>query len=304
MSTVQSSQADEWYPGLPDTTFGSWANASQAGLSHAKRAKQWFRSPAAMSVAEVMFGQFETDKYWIRASGYFVSPKGAPENFGYLEPMTVRSVGFGMIPVEATIQVSQRREGGYPAPVEVLLRYNAIKYPGTTRVDRDYQETLIQDSLNVRVLSVRVDDVDLGLNGDCRTETPAPVTMRGPAYRMDRVNERSAEEWFRAQDPSTYYHPTFGGQLTGTMTIPPFTGCTTTTGDDLSDLLTLSASGPDNPVIARTSWSCAYDVNGAPAPLPPGASNPKLGGEAGGSSPGMDTCAGPKPFEYPARDDR
>src|SRR6478609_8540427 len=127
LTTAQSSQADdepEWYPGLPDLTFGTWSNASQGGLSYARRAKQWFRTPAAMTTAEVAIPPNDPDdpgKGSVRAEAYFVSPKGAPANYGYLEPMTVRSVGFGMIPVEATVQVSQRRENGFPVPVRVRL---------------------------------------------------------------------------------------------------------------------------------------------------------------------------------------
>jgi len=315
MSTVQSSEADEWYPGLPDASFGAWTNASQSGLSYAKRAKQWFRSPTGMTVAEVFYGNEpgEVGRNWVRGQGYFVSPKGAPANYGYLEPMTVRSVGFGIMPVEATIQVSQRRENGYPIPVDVLLRSELIRYPGSARLDRSYPESVIRDSLNVRVLSVRIDGVDLGLNGDCRTVEPAPVVMRSPAYVIEDAyrygsNDTYIREWYLRQDPSTYYHPSRGGQFTGTMTIPPFTGCTTAAGDDLSELLTLSASGPDNPISARSGWPCAVEVNGAQSPMPPGASNPKLGTAAGGETrfEGQPTtgCAGTKPFEYPVRGER
>lgn len=302
LTTAQSSQADEWYPGLPDASFGTWANTSQGGLSYARRAKQWFRTPAAMTAAEYAIGQEPDDgsKQWIRAEAYFVSPKGAPANYGYLEPMTVRSVGFGLMPVEATVQISQRRAGNYPVPVKVLMRTRLYSSTGGVLWDRQsFPTNVIEDSMNVRIVSVRVDGVDLGLNGDCRTVTPAPVRMTTPAY--DRPIENDVE-WYRTHDPATYYHPMFGGQLTGSITIPPFTGCTTKAGDDLSRLMTLSVSGPDNPVAARTGWSCEFVVNGALGPTPPGASNPKLGGEVGGRASGFaDTCPGPKPFEYPAR---
>jgi hypothetical protein len=302
MTTAQSSQADEWYPGLPDASFGTWVSSSQGGISYARRAKQWFRTPAAMTTAEFAIGQEPDDisKQWIRAEAYFVSPTGAPGNYGYLEPMTVRSVGFGLMPVEATVQISQRRTGTHPVPVKVLMRTNYYSSTGGPLWDRiSFPSTVIEDSMNVRILSVRVDGVDLGLNGDCRTATPAPVTMRTPAYDRPVENE---VEWYRTNDPATYYHPQYGGQLTGSITIPPFTGCTTEAGDDLSRLMTLSVSGADNPVSARTGWPCEFYVDGAPAPAPPGASSPKLGGKAGGRASGwMDSCPGPKPFVYPAR---
>jgi hypothetical protein len=309
LTTAQSSQADdepEWYPGLPDTTFGTWSNAAQGGLSYARRAKQWFRTPAAMVVAEVAIIATDDDltTNYIRAEANFVSPKGAPANYGYLAPMTVRSVGFGLMPVEATVQVSQRRVDGYPAPLKVLLtrKYSATGANPNLLNHVKYLETLIQDSLEVRILSVRVDGVDLGLNGDCRTVEPAPVTLRTPVYDRPANNER---EWYRTHDPSTYWDAIFGGEMNGSMTIPPFTGCTTTAGDDLSRLMTLSVSGADNPVVARSGWPCDLSENGAAAPLPPGAASPKLATEAGAKAGGLtEYCPGPKPFDYPEREDR
>jgi hypothetical protein len=311
MSSVQSSQADdpEWYPGLPDTTFGQWTVAAQGGISYAKRAKQWFRSPQGLSVAEVIFGklpgQGDGDGIF-RVGAHFVSPKGAPANYGYLEPMTVRSVGFGMIPVEATVQVSQRRENGFPVPLNTLMRNDSTVIPAhgnePRRVENHYFSTTIKDSLNVQILSVRVDGLDVGLNGDCRTVEPAPITLSTPDYTTpDGFTE---VEWYRTHDPATYWNPLYGGQFSGTMTIPPFTGCTTTAGDDLSDLLTLSASGPDNPIMARNGWPCSFVKDATAAPAPPGISNPKLATESGSYSPGVPYCAGAKPFDYPAREDR
>lgn len=316
LTTAQSSRADddyEWYPGLPEATFGNWSNASQGGMSYAKRAKQWFVAPVGMTVAEFINENDPDDigSKWIRAEGYIVSPPGAPANYGYLEPMTVRSVGFGLMPVEATVQISQRFEGGYPVPIQVKLdTYTVIepRPPGdsnpTMIQNTTFKATTISDSFDVRILNVKVDGVDLQLNGDCRTVTPAPVEMTSPEYIINDMERHPGyeQEWYRSHDPSTYFHPIRGGQLSGTITIPPFTGCTTTAGDDLSDLLTLSASGPGNPVMARTGWPCAFEEGGISAPAPPGASNPKAATAAGGQADGGRECPGVKPFEYPQRE--
>ena len=322
--SAQSSRADdepEWYPGLPDATLGRWATASQGSLSYARRAKQWFISPAGMAVADydVIDGPLDVStgqRQQIPANGYFISPKGAPANYGYLEPMTVRSVGFGMIPVEATVQVSQRRENGLPVPVRVQLdaRWSPVyTIGGRTTVDFTTADTKVSDSFNVQILAVKVDGVDLGLNGDCRTVEPAPVSMTGPGYTIkdyfrDGVGNPTYGEltWYLEHDVSTYYHPLKGGELTGTMTIPPFTGCTTTAGDDLSSLLTLSVSGADNPVKARSGFPCYFEKDGIPAPAPPGVSNPRLGSGHAYSPPPMNPayCPGVKAFEYPARSDQ
>jgi len=314
MSTVQSSHADdepEWYPGLPDATFGQWIGASSGGLSYARRAQQWFRSPSGMSAVQFTFGSDGPSEPWIRAEVYFVSPKGAPANYGYLEPMTVRSVGFGLIPVEATVQVSQRFADGFPVPLKLKLstHYDTHRddYGQITGVDQHYRSILIEDSFNVRILSVRVDGVDLGLDGDCRTVEPAPVTMSSPAYVRYDADQVEEGEWYRRQDPATYFHPVFGGTLTGSLTIPAFTGCTTTAGDDLSNLLTLSVSGPDNPLSARSGWQCEFRVGGINAPPPPGVSNPMLGADPARPKAKMSDprwCAGSRPFEYPEREGR
>ncbi|TYL55927.1 hypothetical protein FXB39_01640 [Nocardioides sp. BGMRC 2183] len=314
MSSATSSQAeDQWYPGLPEATFGNWVNAAQGGMSYAKRAQQWFVSPMGMTTAEVYIEQ-NPDNYnhkWVRAAGYFISPKGAPANYGYLEPMKVRSVGFGLMPVEATIRISQRFADGYPVPVRVkLAMINEFRQrppgdptPGMIQ-DRAFLESTISDRFNVEIIDVKVDGVDLQLDGNCRTVKPAPVTLVSPAFRIEDVTRYPTyqDDWFRAHDPSTYYHPQYGGELKGTMTIPPFTGCTTAAGDDLSDLLTLSASGPDNTVLARTGWPCPYVKNGANAPAPPGVSNPGLGsGHAPSKELDPRYCPGVKAFDYPDR---
>jgi hypothetical protein len=313
LGNAQSSQARdyEWYPGLPDASFGNWTNASQGGMSYAKRAQQWFVTPMAMTTAEFINEQ-NPDRpgdMWVRAEGYFISPKGAPDNYGYLEPMTVRSAGFGLMPVEATVQISQRRKNGYPVPVRVKLGANYTYTPdgngGSARVDIEYPSVTIKDSFNVRILSVRVDGVDVGLTGDCRTTAPAPVTMRSPRFVRDDIQGKVEADWFRGRDPSSYFHPYYGGQLTGTMTIPPFTGCTTKSGDDMSGLMTVSASGQGNTVIARAGWPCPFAQGGSVTPAPPGVSNPGLGG-GHAPSPELDPryCPGVQPFEYPRRGER
>jgi hypothetical protein len=117
------------------------------------------------------------------------------------------------------------------------------------------------------------------------------------------------QEWFRQADPNAFFSPEWGGTLNGTIDIPPFTGCTTASGDDLSALMTLSASGPDNPVSARIGWRCfVLDEEGSPRPLRAGENTPKAakiasdaggrGGETGLNGP----CDyGTQKFDYPVR---
>ncbi|QWF24142.1 hypothetical protein KM427_10870 [Nocardioides sp. LMS-CY] len=320
---AQSSRADEWYPGLPDpdgTTGSSWGGASQGGISYAKRAKQWFRSPDGMVTftAALIYEPREPDSWSYGAFGeaYIVSPNGAPENYGYMAPITVRSVGFGLMPVEATVQISQRRENGYPIPLTTTLRGTDYYEPGIQDPVRQVaSETVVEDAFNIQILQVRVDGVDLDLSGDCRTVTPAPMRVVGPSYTipfprsyLDESGRADIKLWFRSQDPSTFFSPLYGGELTGTITIPPFTGCTTASGDDLSKLMTLSVSGPDNPVSARVGWPCVVPKEGTEWPLAPGQATPGSTIEdAHPTSTGNDGlqdvrgCNGTKKFVYPER---
>jgi hypothetical protein len=327
--TVQSSsQADEWYPGLPDNvgrdyfpapygSTGTWGGAAQGGMSYATRAKQWFRTSDGM--VTYVAGGFSTGEdpvthintYGVRGAAFFVSPKGAPANYGYLAPMTVRSVGFGLMPVEATVQISQRRENGYPIALTTNIGGRTFYDPsfpgGASKQEGD--PTPVSDAVNVQILKVKVDGVDLGLTGDCRTKTPAPLNVSTPAFTIPvafqpphdpTIDVSYIAEWFRTHDPSTYFNPFYGGQLKGTITIPPFTGCTTKSGDDLSALMTLSVSGPDNPVTAVVAWPCA---TGGGAPLPPGADTPKGVPDGWRSKVGDNGCHGAKKLPYPDRPD-
>jgi hypothetical protein len=322
--TAQSSRADEWYPGLPDPasdTSQDWQAASQGGLTYATRAKQWFRSPDAM-VTFTALAKVDSDvvgdvrRYHATGRAYMVSPEGAPANYGYLPPITVRSVGFGLIPVEATVQVSQRRENGYPIASEAILSgadyYDPASATGFSR--QVAEPTVVEDAFNVQILAVKVDGVDLALTGDCRTVTPAPVHMVGPGYTIpepfgvpaDHAFLNNQEKFFQTADPSTFFNPLWGGQLDGTITIPAFTGCTTASGDDLSALMTLSVSGPGNPISARIGFPCHRQLAGAEYPLAPGQSTPKstlVDGWVPTKGSGIAGCTGTQKFAYPDRPD-
>jgi hypothetical protein len=314
----QSSHGEEEWPGLPDGD-GSYASvyggAAQGGMAYAKRAKQWARSPDGMVTysAGSVFGREDGDcrsrcvrHFSANGRAFIVSPEGAPAPYGYLAPMTVRSVGFGLMPVEATVQISQRRKDGYPVPFEASLpgeelydaaRGGVVSIVGNPTEVRD-------NAVNVQVLKVLVDGVDLALTGDCRTVTPAPMKMTSLRYVIPlegKDKNTAVREWFSSADPGSYFHPDWGGTLTGTITIPPFTGCTTASGDDLSNLLTLSASGPDNPVSARMGGICAINFEGGQRPLRPGENTPRAASAATAGQSANKCDYGTKKFEYPAR---
>ncbi|MDQ6523629.1 hypothetical protein RB608_08470 [Nocardioides sp. LHD-245] len=273
---VASQAAPMPYPGLPEPTIepGNWMWVRQIGMSETVKAKQHVAVPPLTLAA--YGGSLPTggdpapgEPYHMLTGGdaAFVSPPGSPEPYGYMPPIRVRTVGFGLLPAEATIQISQRRRGdGSIVPIHAEVNY--FMMPDKTRTLPD---TVIEDAFEVRVIQVKLDGVDVGISGNCRTVRPAPVTMIGPGYTAPGEHNQSNEDlmaYLDSLDVESYFDPVFGGQLTGTIEIPPFTGCTTQSGDDLSAMLTLSASGPGNRVVARARAACALESNFNLPPAP------------------------------------
>src|SRR5699024_844849 len=102
-------------PGLPDPVFhpGGWVPVQQLGMAEAAKAQQWVAVPplSVTSWSSVINPELDPEPgIAIRETGvgdtFFVSPPGAPDPYGHLPPLRVRTVGFGLLPVEATVHVS------------------------------------------------------------------------------------------------------------------------------------------------------------------------------------------------------
>jgi len=290
---AKASTADDWYPGIPPndgTVDDTWYNSAAGGLGYSNLAKQWFRTPAQMATTRTKVYPFgplipdgngnEVASFHVMGKALIVSPPGAPANYGYMAPVTVRSVGFGMMPVEATMQISQRFKDGYPIPIQADLYADWVNNPAHPKglAAEVMKPAVVEDAFNVRILKVKIDGVDVGLNGDCRTVTPAPVHLVGPAYRIDDPLRYDGYEndWYATHDPRTFFNPFHGGFMKGTIDIPAFTGCTTRTGGDISGLMTKSASGPGNPIQAVSGVPLCYNmIDGAQWPVAPAHNTPK-----------------------------
>lgn len=205
---------------------------------------------------------------------FFVSPPGAPDPYGHLPPLRVRTVGFGLLPVEATVQVSQRRANGLPIPIRATL--------GTDTLDDGTDvntEAHVDDAFEVRITQVLVDGVDLGIGPNCRTIKPAPVQITSPRFIIPQWARSDPEGYLHSLDPATYYHPFYGGQLQGTIDMPHFSGCVTKSGDDVSPMITLSVSGPSNRVVFRArACDAIAGEQGESIPLQPGQYEPEAAG--------------------------
>ncbi|MFL6123238.1 DUF6801 domain-containing protein [Actinophytocola sp.] len=139
---------------------------------------------------------------------------------------------FGAIPTTGTMQLKQLDTGSV-----------YIWFQGTTA-----GEVTARLRLSVQLLEAYVNGTKVKLGRNCMTETPIDAVLKAT--------------------PATY-SITNGGVLTGTVTIPPFSGCGET--EDLDPLLTGLISGPNNYVKMTQGKVCSLGngVNCPPvAPTP------------------------------------
>lgn len=274
-SQAPGTAAEGPYPGLPDLSVegssnGGWAGIVQTGMSQMTRAKQAVRIPLATAAA---WNYTERNEYppdspvaYDALQGnvaYLVSPRGSDQNYGDMPPFTVRTVAFGTIPVQATVQISQRRDrSGAP----IGIRFVNFMQKFRSGAEEYNHDTDIDDALWVTVRDLRIDGHRMPLTGTCRTADPAPLRLHG---------EGGGDLPNVALDFTHYYRPANGGRLTGSLDIPPFTGCTTE-DDDLSALLTATVSGPGNPLTLQVSGAvCVTPKDGVTYPPAPGATTPE-----------------------------
>jgi hypothetical protein len=153
-----------------------------------------------------------------------------------LIPTDATFLTFGFMPTTATMAIRQ------------IGNMNiAVEAQGGVQIATGIAEVSIQAS------DVRVNGTPMDVGPNCRTAGRMRLVVTG---RSD------------AQEP---YNINGGGVLTGTATIPPFTGCGTG-GDDLDRLLTASISGPGNFVRLVQGALCKPSNGSTPAnPCPPGA---------------------------------
>jgi hypothetical protein len=272
-------RAEAPWPGVPDDTLPTkiscprdpagcgltidWFGIQTRGLTQVKRARQWARIP--LQAALVNFATAATAYYpesdpegrlttsATFANVFLSSPRGSAHGYGESLPFTVRTVAFGSIPVQARVQVVQARdERNLPIPFRTRLdqtKYRTIK-------DRSrYDPIRLSGQVGVQVLGLSVDGVDLGLAGSCRTTQPGALVLESPGGWVPDPPAIRTSAKVKAYADSLALHGIFsggGGAISGTVDVPPFTGCRTTSGDDVSQLLTATVSGSNNPVSVST----------------------------------------------------
>jgi hypothetical protein len=146
-----------------------------------------------------------------------VTHKGKHPHYGAFPVAHTTVLGFGSIPITASLHLSQVVNNGTIVPITVTTS-GLIVAPFTQ------QPAVITGLLNVRVSNVKVDQVPAHVGPNCHTATPLHLRLVGHPPR---------------------YNLFIGGPLRGLQTIPPFVGCGIH-GDNLDPLLTGMISGPGN----------------------------------------------------------
>ncbi|MEE1724110.1 hypothetical protein PUR58_14095 [Streptomyces sp. JV186] len=157
-------------------------------------------------------------------------------------PAKATFLTFGFTPTTATMTLEQT------GPIEI---------EGDIHLGDDaYVDTLIRAPLVLRLSDVVVNGTPLDVGSDCRTTGPLASEEPEPErFPGDHLVLGGTAEWNNGT-PRGYFMLT-GGPLTGTFSIPAFTDCRTSDGEDLSRLLTSSISGPGNYVKQIQGQTCA-----------------------------------------------
>jgi hypothetical protein len=146
---------------------------------------------------------------------------------------TATFVSFGFMPITATAHLSQ--VGTTPLTAVVYL-------DASTPLGSNGPYTVVATAqMSMRVSDVKVNGVPLDVGPDCHTTRS--LSSPGNPIGYDGLVLSGGDN---PGDPGPLYDFLAGGALAGTATVPSFTGCVGTGGEDLDPLLTATVSGPDN----------------------------------------------------------
>jgi Family of unknown function (DUF6801) len=157
-----------------------------------------------------------------------------------LPPARATLLGFGFVPVTATIQISEI--GSLNVALISCTPANKCPNPPPKSV------ALFFGLVSLRISNVDVNGVPLNVGTHCQTATPFSLELMGtpPSYSVLNIK----------------------GVLTGTVTVPKFSGCMNGT-EDLDPLFDATVSGPGNFVKVTQGTLCSPEVgSGCPPPKP------------------------------------
>lgn len=265
-----------------------WINGVSVGITGSPKAKQWARIPLTVMGNNVLIGnrvkqvgQDTETEYTIDIRTFLVSPKGSDRNYGRSPLIPVRTVAFGSIPVEVTLQLQQRTDAdAYPVPF--YLRSVEHRTTGNAGERTRVEPATLSADVDLQVRSLKVDGVRVDLQASCGTGLRSRLAITSKPLDVFSEPGYSGPSAFGKPfdvfDPKKAFYGLYGGTLEGSVDIASLRGCSTSLGDDLSPLLTSALSGPGNPVTLQVgSFNCVKytDDNSMALPPRPGASTPQ-----------------------------
>jgi hypothetical protein len=234
--------------------------------------------------------------YYVRYDLYAAWPPTGGAVPGAFPPIKVKTVAFGAIPVTATLQLHQTAVGGRLQPLldqtwEPQNRENGAS-GNPAPCDPSFTapvSSLVSGQVDVSLTDLKVDGVAVDVGASCRTVAPVDVALWGADGYFPGGGGKIGQ--YKGLHPgslgtldSPYYMEQNGTKIPASkgLDIPAFTGCKGSDGDDVSQLVTAMASGPDNPVSAYQSElindntvpnlnnlaRCVTDAGGLHCPVP------------------------------------
>jgi len=207
------------------------------------RAKVTFDLPKVIMLVEEHFTPHPqpNPRAWfdVDALVYVASPLGVDPAAGVFPPVTVTTLGFGMLPVTATVHITQVRDASGPVPLNLHFSFTGQPDAGW----QDEGPLSMAGKVDVRISDVVVDQVPVSVGSNCHTAVPATLDFEANAGRYVQSTG--------VRDPPDLFLPaaTVPGSVHGTVDVPAFTGCLN--GDeDLSPLITSMVSASGNPITA------------------------------------------------------
>lgn len=175
---------------------------------------------------------------WIHSEGT-MDYNGKPQ----MPPARSTFLTFGFMPTTATVEMS------LTGPINIETIYQSAPDPVTHRIPETTTSTA---HVSIRLYDVKVNGTPLDVGPDCRAVRPMSLVLTGKGST--------------GTGPPEGYTVKFGGALTGSSDVPPFSGCGVT--EDLDNVFTASVSGNGNFTKMMQGPLCVDNVP-ANCPEPP-----------------------------------
>lgn len=161
-------------------------------------------------------------------------------------PASATFLAFGFVPVTATVHLIQT------GPITAVIYQKVDLTIGSAAPFT----AVTTAQVSVRLTNVKVNGTPLDVGSDCHTAG----TLHSPGNPIN-PSELVTVGGQDAGDPGPRYVFQLAGSLAGTATIPPFTGCVTSSGENLDPLLTSAVSGSGNFVKIYQGMPCFFEVS-------------------------------------------